>query len=168
VDAAHGLAVEQASTRQARHLQAVLDVLRGFGGRQRVQVVARNHPLRQLLHVGALQHVAQLRLADQHDLQQLALIGFQIRQQPQLLQHLRGQVLGLIDDEDVLMSLGMAVQQVGIEPVHVLLDPGRGARAQVRQRLAVALAHVEVARVRRDREGLVLEPEVLGVHGAGG
>ena len=46
--------------------------------------------------------VTQFRLADQDNLQQLAFAGFQIGQQAQLLQHVRRQVLRLIDHQHVI------------------------------------------------------------------
>ena len=42
---------------------------------------------------------------------------------------------------------------------------GRHAVQQVRQRLAVALAHEEVPRVRRDGERVLRQAEVVRVHG---
>jgi hypothetical protein len=82
------LGVERAGAAdQPGHGQPVGDVLRGLGLAQRVEVKARDHALRQLLQLRAGQHRAQLGLADQHDLQQLALAGFQVGQQAQLLQH---------------------------------------------------------------------------------
>ena len=123
VDAQHGLLVEQAPACEACHLQTVLDVLGRLWCRQRIKVVTGNHPLRQLLHVRAFEHVAQFRLADQDDLQQLALVRLQVRQQAQLLEHLQRQVLCLIDDEHVAVPFGMAAQQVTVEQVDVGLHP---------------------------------------------
>jgi hypothetical protein len=53
---------------------------------QRVQVKARDDALCQLLEFGLGQHGAQFGLADEDDLQQLAFTGFQVGEQPQLLQ----------------------------------------------------------------------------------
>src|SRR5256885_11449884 len=57
--------------------QPVHDIAPGLGLGQRTEVVARDHALRQLLEPGPRQHAAQLRLADQDDLQQLALAGLE-------------------------------------------------------------------------------------------
>jgi hypothetical protein len=80
--------VEGQRALQAGHGQAVVDVLRRSRLRQRAQVVARDDALRQLLQFRPRQHGAQLGLADEDDLQQLALAGLQVGQQAQLLQHL--------------------------------------------------------------------------------
>jgi hypothetical protein len=197
-----------------------------------------NHALRQLLQLRARQHAAQLGLADQHDLQQLALAGFQVGQQAQLLQHVGAEVLCLVDDEHAALAGRVALQQEGVQRVDVVLDRdhaavgrrhgdvelladrlqqlrhrqlgvedvghmaafgdllqeaaahrglagadvagqqdeaaaraahraagGRHAVQQVRQRLAVALAHEEVPRVRRDGERVLRQAEVVRVHG---
>ena len=179
---------------------------------------------------------AQFGLADQHDLQQLALVGFQVGQQAQLLQHIGRQVLRLVDDEHAALAGGVTLEQKGVERVDVVLDRGRvrgGSRRdvelladrlqqlgdgelgvedvghmaagrnllqeaaadgglagadvageqhkaaagtacvmaraghaiqQVRQRLPVALAHEQVARVGRDRKRVLRQAEMLRVH----
>ena len=107
------------------HRQAVFDVLRAFGLGQRVEVKAGNHALRQLLHFGAGQQRAQFGLTDQHDLQQLALAGFQVGQQAQLLQHIGAEVLRLVDDQHAAFPGGVRLQQKGIQRVDVVLDRGR-------------------------------------------
>ena len=78
--------------------------LHGLGFGQRVEVVARDHALRQLLELGPREHRAQLGLADQDDLQQLALVGLQVGQQAQLLEHVGRQVLRLVDDQHVVLA----------------------------------------------------------------
>jgi hypothetical protein len=220
------------------HGQPVLDVLDGLGLAQRVQMKAGNHALGQLLQLGARQHAAQLGLADQHDLQQLALAGFQVGQQAQLLQHVGAEVLCLVDDQHAALAGRVALQQESVQRVDVVLDRdhaavggrhrnvellahrlqqlrhrqlgvedvghmaacgdllqeaaahrglagadvagqqheaatraahraagGGHAVQQVRQRLAVALAHEEVPRVRRDGERVLRQAEVVRVHG---
>ena len=83
----------------ARDAQAMAHVLqRSSLARQRIQVIAAGDALRQLAQIGAIQQLAQLRLADQDDLQQLLGRGLEIGQQPHLLEHLGGQVLRLVDD----------------------------------------------------------------------
>ena len=191
---------------------------------------ARDHALRQLLELGPLEHRAQLGLADEDDLQQLALVGLEVGEQAQLLEHVGREHLRLVDDEDVVLADGVGLEQEVVERVDVGLDrrrlavgggdrhvelvadrlqqldhgelriedvgdvaalrdlleeaaaDGRLAGAdlareqheaaaaadaveQVRQRLAVALAHVEVARIRRERERLLLQAEEPHVHG---
>ena len=92
---------------------------------QRIEVISRDHALRQLLEFRAREHAAQLGLADQHDLQQLALAGLQVGQQAQLLQHVGRQVLRLVDDQHVVLADRVGAQQVLVEPVDVILERGR-------------------------------------------
>jgi len=68
-------------------------------------------------HAGMINIFSQLRLAHQNDLQQLAGGGFQIGKQPQLLQHIRAQVLGLVHQQDHTLALGFFLQQKGIQPI---------------------------------------------------
>ena len=80
MDSPQRRALERKRPLQAGHVQSMPDVLRAFGFTERLEVVAGDDPLGQLLQLGALQHGAQLGLTDQDDLQQLALGGFQVRQ----------------------------------------------------------------------------------------
>ena len=193
-------------------------------------MVARDHTLGQLRQLRLRHQFAQLGLAYQDDLQQLLLIGFEVGQQAQLLQHVTRKALRLVDDEHGVLARGMLGEQPGIEGINTFLDggPRRIARRvrnaefvadggqqllraelgiedircraafrsllqetatdrglarphlareqyeaataiepveQMRQRLPMALAQKEIARIRGDREGLVLKAEVGGVHG---
>ncbi len=182
---------------------------------QRIQVVAAGDALRELAQLGAREQLAQFRLADEDDLQQLLRRRLQVRQQPHVLEHLRRQVLRFVDDQDDAPALGVRREQAPIQPIDELLDAapvgsvdrnpelladaqqkfrGRDPRIQddrdvgvlrharqqrahdgrlagadlagqlhetaglvdavqqVRERLGVPLAQVEIARVRRDRE----------------
>jgi hypothetical protein len=103
-------------------------------------VVARDDALRQLFQLGARQHVAQFGLADQDDLQQLALVRFKVGQQAQLFEHVGRQVLRLVDDEHIVIALRMAGQQVAVDRVDIGLDADR-PRAHRRQVDAVFVAH---------------------------
>ena len=230
VDALQRLALERHRAAQARHFEPVLHVLRRFHRRERAQVVAGDHPLRELFQVLAREHGAQLGLADQDDLQQLALARLEVGEQAQLLQHVGRQVLRLVDDEHVVAPGGVGAQQEVVQRIEVVLHRGRllvAARhgdvelvadrlqqldhrelgiedvgdvavgrdllqeqaahrglagadlarqqheaapaaqpiEQVGQRLPVALAHEQVARVRRDGERLALQPEIWRIHG---
>ena len=86
------------------------NVLRGLVARQRPEVVARDDALRQLLHGGFCKHRPQLWLADEHDLQQFAVMRLEIGQQPQLLEHVGAEVLCLVDDEHALRPARMSVK----------------------------------------------------------
>ena len=224
------LAVEGQRAGEAGHGQAVADVLRRLCLGQCAQVEAGNHALRQLLQFRPGQHAAQLGLADQHHLQQLALAGFEVGQQAQLLQHIGREVLRLVDDQHVVAPGRVLRQQEGVQRVDVVLHRLRtrwhggvelvadglqqlkhgelgvedvgdvavrrdllqeaaadGGLAgpdlarqqheaatsvqpiqQMGQRLAVALTHEQVMRVRRDRERRLFQAEEGRVHGAAG
>ncbi|MNV59860.1 hypothetical protein D3C71_1523050 [compost metagenome] len=107
---------------EPRHRQPVRNVLLRFLRGERIEMKTGDHSLRQLLHRRARHHRAQLGLADEDDLQQLALAGFQIGQQTQLLQHVSRQVLRLVDDEHVVAAAGVRRQQRGIERVNAVFD----------------------------------------------
>ena len=190
------------------------------------QVIARDDALRELPQFRARQHRGELRLAEQDDLQQLALVRFQIGEQPHLLQHVGREILRLVDDQHRVPAPGMGVEQVVVDAVDEHLDAGIAGRVgdaefdadgreqflhrqlgvedvgdiagfrnlleqaaadgrlarsdlageqdesaiaahaveQVRERLLVALAQVEVARVRRNGERRFGEAKVALVH----
>jgi hypothetical protein len=232
VNPLQGPVVERHRPRHPRDREPMTDVVLGLLGRERVQVKAGDDALGELLELGPLEHRSQLGLADQDDLQQLPLVGLEVGQEAQLLEHLRREHLRLVDDEDVVLADGVGLQQEVVERVDVRLDRRRrhlggsgrdvelvadrlqelhhrelrvedvgdvaalgdllekaaadrrlacadlareqdeaaaaaDAVEQVGERLAVALAHVEVARVRRERERLLLEAEEPRVHGSG-
>src|SRR6185312_7342985 len=102
--------------------QAVTHIAQGLFARQRLQVVAAGDSLRQLAQVRAVEQFAQLRLADQYDLQQFLGGSFEVGQQAYLFQHLGGQVLRLVHDDDDAPSLGVRRQQPPIQRIDHLLD----------------------------------------------
>ena len=122
VDALQRLAVERDRPRHAGDREAVANVVLGLLGRERLQVKARDDALRELLEVGPLEHRAQLGLADQDDLQELALVGLEVRQQAQLLEHLGRELLRLVDDQDVVLADCVRLQQEVVEGVDIGLD----------------------------------------------
>jgi hypothetical protein len=88
----------------ARDRQPVLDVRGRFLTRQRLEVVPNRHTLIELPQFGPPQQTLQVRLADEHDLEQLLLLRFEIRQNPDLLKDLERQVLRLVDDQHSLRA----------------------------------------------------------------
>ena len=124
MDLRHQACRERRLRRAAGHGQAVVDVAGRLVGRQRPQVIAGDHALRQLLQFGPGQHGAQFRLADEDDLQQLALARFQVGQQAQLFQHGGGQVLRFINDQHIVLALRMAGQQVRIDGIDIAFHAG--------------------------------------------
>ena len=61
--------------------------------RERIQVIASRDALGELAKVGSIQELAQLRLADQDDLQELVSRRLQVREQAHLLEHVGGEIL---------------------------------------------------------------------------
>src|SRR5262249_32517273 len=78
--------------------------------------------LRELAQLVARQQLAQLRLPDENDLQQLARVGFQVGQQPYLLEHRWSQVLRFIDYDHDASATRMRPQQIAAEDVHQVLE----------------------------------------------
>ena len=73
---------------RAGDAQAMAHVGERVFARQRFQVEARRDALRELAQVVAGEQVAQFRLADQDDLQELLRLGLEVGEQPHLLEHL--------------------------------------------------------------------------------
>ena len=97
-------------------------VARGVGSVQGPEVKTRDHALRKLFKFRPREHVAQLWLPNQDDLQKLALVGFQVGEQTQLLQHISGQTLGFVDHQNVVFTRSVGAQQIGVQRVHLRLD----------------------------------------------
>ena len=96
---------------------AVTHVRRRLIPVERLQVVARGHALRKLSQVIARERVTELGLADQQDLQQLFGVRLEVRQQANLLQEFRIEVLGLIDDQDGAPTALVCGQQMAVQRV---------------------------------------------------
>ena len=228
MDGAHGR-VGEFLFRATGNLQAMADVIAGFGQRQRIQVIAGGDALRQLAQIGPVQHLIELRLAHQNDLQQLGLVRFQVGQEPHLLQYVETEVLRLVDQHDHPSAPRMGIQQVPVERIDQLLETGARPRVgdvqlitnagqqlagiqariedqrdvdvfrelveqrpakrglagshlagehdkaaadtdpvqQMRQRLPMLGAEIQIAGIGRDRKGKLGKPKVLGVHAPG-
>ena len=65
-----------------------------------------------------IQDIAELRLPDQNDLQQFFFVGFQIRQQPQLLQHIFAQILSFVNEQNHLVALCLLAHEKIIQIVN--------------------------------------------------
>ena len=83
----------------------------------------------ELTHLRRPQQRLQIQLADENDLQQLLFIGFEIREDANLLEHRQRQVLCLVDDEHRARLEGDERQQEVVQRVDELLlgDPGEPA-----------------------------------------
>ena len=101
----------------ARHAQAVMDVGPRLALRERLEVIARGHALGELAQVGSGQELPQLRLPDENHLQELLARRLQIRQEPDLLQDLAAEILGLVDDDHRPPAPRVRVEQVAVERI---------------------------------------------------
>ena len=93
-----------------------------FGPCKGPEVIAGDNALRKLTQFRPIQHLPKLGLPKQDDLQQLALIRFQIGQQPHLFQHLDREVLRLVNNQNSIPALCMCTEQVVIDVIDILLD----------------------------------------------
>ena len=94
---------------RAGQFQPVLDVLGHLEARERHEMITHRDALAQLAQARAVQAVAQLRLADQDDLQQLAVVGFDVGKQADLFEQFLGQILRLVNDEHGFPALARPV-----------------------------------------------------------
>ena len=110
----------------ARHAQPMSDVVLGLRAAERGEMVLGGHPLRELPQLAAGQHLLQLRLAHEHDLDQLLGVRLQVRDEPDLLEHLGREVLGLVDEEHDVAALLPRLEQESVQRVDVVLERAAG------------------------------------------
>ena len=106
-------------------------VRRGLVRGQRIEVISAGDALRKLPQLGAIQQFAQLRLADQDDLQQLLRLGLEIREQPDLLEHLGREILRLVDHQHDPFAFGVRLEQVNAQQVDQVLETALGSLLEV-------------------------------------
>ena len=82
------------------NLEPVPDIRARLLARERPEVEAGRHPLRELTQFRSGERGAQLGLAHQDDLQQFAAARLEVGEQPHLLEHRRAEVLRFVDDQD--------------------------------------------------------------------
>jgi hypothetical protein len=121
-------AVREHFLRGTGDAQAVTHVGRGLVAGERIEVVTTGDALRELPQLGAVQHLAQLGLADQDDLQQLLGLGLEVGQQAHLLEHVGREVLRFVDHQHHASALGVCLQQAETEQVDQVLEAALGAR----------------------------------------
>ncbi len=95
------------------------DVARGLEPVQRREVVADRDPLAELAQPLLVELLAQLRLSDENDLEELALIGLEVREQADLLEQLGFEILGLVDEQDDVVAGRRLVEQVLVQDLEV-------------------------------------------------
>ena len=104
----------------ARDRQPVADVRDRLAVAERTHVPAERDALVQLRHRGVEEECPELRLADQHDAQELLRRGLEVREQAQLLEQIHRERLRLVDHDDRDPS-GLALcQQMGVQRVDQL------------------------------------------------
>ena len=81
--------VNDTDVEPARHPQAVRHVRLDLFARQRLQRAADRNALIELPQLAACQHVEQVQLPDDDDLQQLLIVGLEVREDPDLFEHVR-------------------------------------------------------------------------------
>src|SRR5207253_1881804 len=67
---------------------------------ERRELIANRDALIELAELRRAQQNLQIQLADQDDLEQLLFVGFEIRQNANLLEHRQREMLRFVDDED--------------------------------------------------------------------
>ena len=106
----------------------MLDVRARLPFGERAQVVPGGHPLGELAQLLARQESGELGLADQDDLEELLARRLEVRQQPNLLEHLRSQALGLVDDQHGSATARVRVEQRVGQRVDEDLEAARSPR----------------------------------------
>ena len=115
-------------------------------------MITHGDALAQLPQARAVQAVAQFRLAEQDDLQQLAVVGLDVGEQADLFEQFLGQILRLVNDEHGFPALPGLFQQKFAD--------GRDASSRSRPRFAGRIPlrwpssiHPRSHRVQNDRGG---------------
>jgi hypothetical protein len=126
-----------------RPAQPVVDVRGGLVGVEGAEVIAHGDALAQLLELRPRERVAQVGLADEHHLQQLRLLGLEVREHAEFLEGPEAEVLRLVDDEQHEPAvLPFADEELGELAQHRRLA-GLGLEAEVEQDGLDELARVE-------------------------
>ena len=94
------------------HAKAVFDIGIRFRLGQRLQVVAAGNPLCELPQFVAAEQIAQLRLANQNDLQEFLFCRFEIGQKTHFFENFGSEVLRFIHQQDRSSAFAMGFQKV--------------------------------------------------------
>lgn len=97
-----------------------------FFARQRLERAANRDALNELAQLRLVQDVEEIELSDDHDLQELLIVGLEIRQHANLFEHVGRQVLRLIDDQHRAAVQRHERQQEIVKRPHQLMLTGRG------------------------------------------
>jgi len=96
---------------RAGQFEPVLDVLDHLSPVQRLEMITHRDALAKLAKTRAVEPGAQFRLPHQDDLQQLAVVQFEIRQQPHLFEQFVGEILRLVNDQHHVLALLDLIEQ---------------------------------------------------------
>ncbi len=97
--------------------QAIVDICLDLRVRKRPYAVCHCDPLRQMAHCRVFQLIQKLRLCKKDRVEDLLLIGFYIRQEPDEFKEVIGQKLGLVDNKDINLSLLEFFKEIVPQPV---------------------------------------------------
>ena len=89
--------IENLGTAVACGAHAKVDVVLDVAAHQGLQLKALRDALPQLPHAGRVEVLVELRLPEEHDLQQLVAVRFEIRQEPDLLEGFVGHRVRFVD-----------------------------------------------------------------------
>ena len=103
----------------------MLDILHGLVIGKRLELAGQADALPQLPEFEGIDHLGQLGLAHQDDLDQFLARGFQVGQQANLFQRFRTEILRLVYHQYGASPSGMSIQQVGVQDIDQQLDTGR-------------------------------------------
>ncbi len=95
---------------------------------QRTEFKSRGNPLVKLSQLGPGQLVRQLRLPDKNNVEEFFFVGFEIGEQPDLLQHIKTQMLRLINHQYGFTTGAMILKKKTVQRVGQLFKPRRGIR----------------------------------------
>src|SRR6188508_1620717 len=104
------------------------DVPRSLGAIEGLEMPSYRDALIQLRELRASEQELQLRLPHEHDLQQLRRLGFEVREETQLLQRRRRKILCLVDDDDDALPGELLRDEKAIELVDEILLARRRRR----------------------------------------
>ncbi len=107
--------------------QAMAHIFAGILQIHGVEMIAHADALIELAHVAPPEQRAEFGLADENDLDELVGLGFEVGKEPDLFQHRRIEMLGLVDDQDHGPPFPPLPQQKFVEQMEQI--PGFGGRA---------------------------------------
>src|SRR5690606_21452973 len=124
-----------------------------FIARQRAQMVTGGDALRELTQRRPRQQCVQFRLPEQNQLQQFALVGFEIGEKAQLFEHVGRKILRFIDDENGVAPTRVGCQQKCIQRIEQLLGAGVFLREGDAEFVADRLQQLVRIQLRIDDDG---------------